>query len=1169
MRLRRLDLTRYGKFTDQSIDFGAAPPAGPDLHIVYGLNEAGKSTTFAAYLDLLFGIADRSPYNFLHPYNTMQVGAVLEFDGATHDLVRLKQRAGSLVDGRGQPVNEALLTAALGGISRDAYRTMFSLDDQSLEAGGNAIIQSKGELGELLFSASTGLAGLSKSLLTAAEEAGALYKKRSSSTRMAELKRGLEALKSERNAIDTFAHAYAALTSAHAQAETSYATTMKELAERSSRLAGLNRILGALPLANELAGVTQKHAALGPLPRPPAEWFQRLPLLLRDETRLQALSESADRTIAALEQDIAEIEIDESILAVGAKIQGLDEARARHRTAEGDLPRRRIALAAQEAILSASLTALERAGEADPHGLLLPASLTGVLGDLIETRSGIDAELAGAERELKRSEDSQQRLSDEARLENAAAPAPSPALMARIERALAGLTGSDLAARLRVEQRARSLLQQDCERQRTLLAPWLGELGLEKADQGDAHARLLATPDADPRQIEIWRAEVLALDRRMSDHQAKARDLTTEQRQAEVKIAALDAGGPIGDDEAQALRKARDDAWQSHLAALDLDSARAFETRLGRDDALAAARLARARDLAELRQLTQSQTTTAAAIARQQELLEEARDEAAALAGKIAAALPAGTALADGASERLSAVERWSGYRSRALAAWERLQQAEATVAVLRSEVDTQATALAAALGQAGLTDLDALPAEDLLQHATTLLARCRDEATRQAAQAKALAAAERDIIERRRDRDAAKTAADSWFETWRKALSNTWFADKAGSMPAVREILKALAALPGVLREREQMVQRISTMERDQAQFQSEIAAILAELGEPPEPGDASAAADSLVDRHARAVRAQQSRAARQADLDREMSNRRALDEQSAVHAASKAELTEFFDTDTLAAVSHALDQVRERERLEARIGDLRQQISANLRVPRYEEAEQRLAETDTTDVETEAMQLTASIDDLTERSRQLFADASQARARLDAVGGDDAVARIEAEKRTIFLEIEDLAIRYLKLKTGGLAAERALHLYREKHRSSMMVRASEAFRLITGGAYAGLAARPDKDREILIGQMRDGGSKLAEQMSTGTQFQLYLALRLAGYEEYATVRPSVPFIADDIMESFDNPRSEEVFRLLGEMAHVGQVIYLTHHWHLCEIASKIVPGVTIHRLP
>uniref|UniRef100_UPI0028AD2127 ATP-binding protein n=1 Tax=Rhizobium sp. TaxID=391 RepID=UPI0028AD2127 len=78
----------------------------------------------------------------------------------------------------------------------------------------------------------------------------------------------------------------------------------------------------------------------------------------------------------------------------------------------------------------------------------------------------------------------------------------------------------------------------------------------------------------------------------------------------------------------------------------------------------------------------------------------------------------------------------------------------------------------------------------------------------------------------------------------------------------------------------------------------------------------------------------------------------------------------------------------------------------------------------------------------------------------------------------------------------------------------------------------------------------------------------QLYLALRLAGYEEFAAVRPAVPFVADDIMESFDNPRSEEVFRLLGQMAKVGQVIYLTHHLHLCEIAKSVVPHVKIHQL-
>ncbi|WP_181165879.1 MULTISPECIES: hypothetical protein [unclassified Mesorhizobium] len=176
--------------------------------------------------------------------------------------------------------------------------------------------------------------------------------------------------------------------------------------------------------------------------------------------------------------------------------------------------------------------------------------------------------------------------------------------------------------------------------------------------------------------------------------------------------------------------------------------------------------------------------------------------------------------------------------------------------------------------------------------------------------------------------------------------------------------------------------------------------------------------------------------------------------------------------------------------------------------------------------------------------------------------------MARIDAERRTVLLEIEEKAVRYIELKLGLLSAGNALRLYRERHRSGMMGRASDAFALITHGQYSGLATQPVKGGEVLIALQRDGKSKVADALSKGARFQLYLALRLAGYYEFAQFRPSVPFIADDIMETFDHFRSEEVFRLFGEMASAGQVIYLTHHQHLCEIARAVVPGVAIHEL-
>ncbi len=67
MRFSRLDLIRYGKFTDHSIELSNSNDAGqPDFHLIVGPNEAGKSTICNAISDLLFGIEVRTRYDFLH-----------------------------------------------------------------------------------------------------------------------------------------------------------------------------------------------------------------------------------------------------------------------------------------------------------------------------------------------------------------------------------------------------------------------------------------------------------------------------------------------------------------------------------------------------------------------------------------------------------------------------------------------------------------------------------------------------------------------------------------------------------------------------------------------------------------------------------------------------------------------------------------------------------------------------------------------------------------------------------------------------------------------------------------------------------------------------------------------------------------------------------------------
>ncbi|MBZ9747651.1 hypothetical protein LB516_20605 [Mesorhizobium sp. CO1-1-7] len=315
-------------------------------------------------------------------------------------------------------------------------------------------------------------------------------------------------------------------------------------------------------------------------------------------------------------------------------------------------------------------------------------------------------------------------------------------------------------------------------------------------------------------------------------------------------------------------------------------------------------------------------------------------------------------------------------------------------------------------------------------------------------------------------------------------------------------------------------------------------------------------------------ADRAREAKANLAADLQRLLDGRELLDAEISVHERRKNEVLSAFGVTTLAEVVERDDQLRERDRLHATVTELEDQLAAELGVQTFEQARSILDALDFGGIAIEKAEGEQRIQLLDEAIQQQLIRQTRAADKLDAIGGDSAVARIDAERRTILLEIEDRAVRYIELKLGVMSAGNALRAFRERHRSGMMARASDAFALMTRGRYSGLTTQPVKGGEVLIALQSDGQSKVTEALSKGARFQLYLALRLAGYYEFAQFRPSVPFIADDIMETFDHVRSEEVFRLFGQMADAGQVIYLTHHQHLCEIAKTVVPGVRIHEL-
>ena len=59
------------------------------------------------------------------------------------------------------------------------------------------------------------------------------------------------------------------------------------------------------------------------------------------------------------------------------------------------------------------------------------------------------------------------------------------------------------------------------------------------------------------------------------------------------------------------------------------------------------------------------------------------------------------------------------------------------------------------------------------------------------------------------------------------------------------------------------------------------------------------------------------------------------------------------------------------------------------------------------------------------------------------------------------------------------------------------------------------------------------------------------------------------MPFVADDIFESFDDGRTRAALLLMGEIGKLGQALYFTHHEHVATLAREVFGDqVRLHRL-
>ncbi|MER8627731.1 hypothetical protein [Mesorhizobium sp. M1143] len=395
-----------------------------------------------------------------------------------------------------------------------------------------------------------------------------------------------------------------------------------------------------------------------------------------------------------------------------------------------------------------------------------------------------------------------------------------------------------------------------------------------------------------------------------------------------------------------------------------------------------------------------------------------------------------GEALEPSSERLIERIEDQIEARSDALAAWEQIELARLKAERAADAGEQIHLEMRAALESVGIVSEPGDTLEAIMAIAELFLDRQRKVDAEYAEALRMVSSKEDDLAARRVAVGVAERREEEWLAGITEALKGTWL-ESGLSASGVGAVLDQLAELSRSLQEREDLQLRIDKMEADRANFLVDVIAVAVEADEPTEDGEPEQLAIRLAERLERAERTCEAKASLGHDLKRLKEARDILDNEVSAHERRKNEVLGVFGVATLSEVVERDELLRERDGLRAAVAELEERVLAELAVDGFEEARSILNAMDFDSLTVEKAEGEQRLRQFDEMIQQQLIRQTRAADKLDAIGGDSAVARLDAERRTTLLEIEEKAVRYIELKLDIMSAGNALRIYRENHRS------------------------------------------------------------------------------------------------------------------------------------
>ncbi|MBN3785460.1 YhaN family protein [Burkholderia sp. Ac-20353] len=1139
MRIKQLDLIKYGKFTDETLRF---PRAMNDFHVIVGPNEAGKSTIRTAVSELLFGMKLQTPLDFLHSTPELRIGGVLESGAGELAFHRARGRS-PLRTPADERLPDDFLAAVLDGAGKEFFEQMFGLDHGRLVEGGRSILDASDKLGQVLFESAAGVGSLGPVREELEARSGELWAPRRSGSAFALAESAFNDAVSELKAVQVRTRDWVERKEACEAVEQEIERLRAAQRGLESLRSKLERVRRLAPYLKELTIKEGALAELGDVVDMPPTAYADLLKAQGDLAAEQKVLEERRADLAAKRQSRDAIEADVDALALAGDIDALDKLRSACANHRQDLLLRD---AEVERHLSAAFGAAAQLGWPADEAMLraaLPKALSlKTVTNLLRDHGALHQALIGARDAFDEKTRERAQLKDQ--LDGLSTVEVPDALRT----ALADAQGFRNSG-----QREQALDREVAAAARAL------EYALDELGQWRRPVDVLRTLDL-PSTSRL--AALLKEDSEQASMVAAAREALESAREELERLELqerhfTESNKVVTTADVLAARVRRDDAWGDvKRGTVGVDAgAPAVDDAIRLADELVDSRLGTTQAAATLQSLRQQVESSRANLMRRQAALSEREREQSvsrdAWTQLAAAAGVPGMPLAD--------MSDWLAKRDAAMTA-------QVTLARLQHEFDetcaaragAQAVLLAALQTVSRGSEAEGLAAlvvaaESFVQSAEKSIAQkgSLEDQVRQA---------ERGCASAQLKIDHAQTAYDAWHAQWRDALADAKLTSSAVTLAAAEGAVELANTVAAELAEADAPRNRIAAMRADLSALESG-ASRLAEALDPAwlTGDDWLEVARRLTVRLSAAK--ETAKAIERADDAIRHAEGKVADAVATV-AGADARIQPLLQLAGVGAIEAALPLAersdRRRELLKA-IGGAQEALVRDGDGLSQQAIAAEIAEQEIAEVPARLESVKQELGDVGKRLNEFAQKQVVAEQAFGAINGQANAAVAEAKRQEALASMGDAAEQYLEAATASRLLKWATDRYRDQKQGPMLKRAGEIFAGLTLGEFARLTVDTERTPPALSARRTKGTAVEVTGMSEGTRDQLFLALRIAALELQLANRTALPFVADDLFINFDDARAKAGLEALRDLSTRTQVLFLTHHDHLLPLVKEV----------